>query len=126
MSLRRRTALKALGLLGVGTVAFRRALAAQAAEAGKVTPEMIRQAEWIAGLELTEKERESTAKEVQESLQSFQALRKVEVGHDVAPALSFMPAPGLKQAEGVQRNQARISGDRRPSIALAPTRSWHS
>ena len=61
--------LKALGLLGVGTVTFRRALAAQAAQAGTVTPEMIRQAEWIAGLELTDKERESTAKEVQESLE---------------------------------------------------------
>ena len=108
--LRRRTALKALGLLGVGTVTFRRALAAQAAQAAKVTPEMIRQAEWIAGLELTEKERESTAKEIQESLASFQALRKVEVGHDVAPALSFVPAPGLRQAAGVKRNQARIVG----------------
>ena len=117
LSLRRRSALKALGLLGVGTVSFRRALAAQAADAGKVTPEMIRQAEWIAGLELTEKEREGTAKEVQESLQWFQALRKVELGHDVAPALSFVPAPGLRQAEGVRRNQAKSSGSlvpRRP------------
>ena len=108
--LRRRTVLKALGSLAVGTLTFRRALAAQAADTGKVTPEMIRQAEWIAGLELTEKERESTAKEVQQSLASFQALRKVELGHDVAPALSFVPAPGLRPADGVRRNQARASG----------------
>src|ERR1051326_1556802 len=57
-NLRRRTVLKALGAMGIGTATFRRALAAQAAGSAKVTPEMIKQAEWIAGLELTDKERE--------------------------------------------------------------------
>ena len=73
---RRRTILKALAALGAGTATFRRALAAQSAAAGKVTPDMIKQAEWIAGLELTDKERQSAAKEVQESLGSFQRERK--------------------------------------------------
>ena len=84
--------------MGIGTATFRRAVAAQAADAAKVTPEMIKQAEWIAGLELTDKERESAAKEVQESLGSFEALRKVEVGYDVPPALSFHPSPALSPA----------------------------
>ena len=53
----RRTVLAGLTGLGVGTATFRRALAAQAAQAGAVTPEMIKQAEWVAGLELTEDER---------------------------------------------------------------------
>ena len=35
----------------------RRRRGAQAAQAGTVTPDMIKQAEWIAGLELTEDER---------------------------------------------------------------------
>ena len=48
---RRRAILKALAVLGAGTATFRRVLAAQSAAAGKVTPEMIKQAEWIAGLE---------------------------------------------------------------------------
>jgi Asp-tRNA(Asn)/Glu-tRNA(Gln) amidotransferase A subunit family amidase len=108
--LRRRTILRALTVLGAGSVTFRRALAAQADAVGKVTPEMIRHAEWIAGLELTDKERESAAKQVQESLGSFQKLRKVNVCHDVPPALAFIPAPGQRQAQKVLRNQARPLG----------------
>jgi hypothetical protein len=56
-SLRRRTILKRLMALGVGTTTFRRALAAQAAQGVAVTPDMIKQAEWIAGLDLTAEER---------------------------------------------------------------------
>jgi hypothetical protein len=37
---RRRTILQALAALGAGTATFRRALAAQSAAAGKVTPDM--------------------------------------------------------------------------------------
>ena len=110
--------LRALGALGIGTVAFRRALAAQAATSARVTPEMIKQAEWIAGLELTEKERESAAKEVQASLGSFEALRKVEVGYDVPPALSFHPSPTISPAQGVKRNQAtplEVHAPKRPT-----------
>jgi Asp-tRNA(Asn)/Glu-tRNA(Gln) amidotransferase A subunit family amidase len=108
LALRRRTALKALGLLGIGSVAFRRALAAQAAQAGTITPEMIKQAEWIAGLELTDKERESTAKGLQETLSSIQALRKVDIGYDVPPALAFNPAPGLKPSGEVKRHSTGL------------------
>ena len=61
-SIGRRALLKSLSVLGVGTETFRRALVAQAQDAAKVTPEMIKQAEWIAGLELSDEERESTAK----------------------------------------------------------------
>src|SRR5205085_751417 len=39
-------------------------------------------------------------------LGSFEALRKVEVGYDVPPALSFHPSPALSSAQGVKRNQA--------------------
>src|SRR4051812_42736026 len=100
----RRSVLKALAALGVGTLTFRRALAAQAGDAGKVTAAMIQQAEWIAGLDLSDQEREDTARAVRRSLDSFESLRKVEVGFDVPPALAFVPAPGLRPAEGVRRN----------------------
>ena len=103
---RRRTVLKGLAAVGAGSVAFRRALSAQAAQAGAVTPEMVAQAEWIAGLKLTDAEREEVAKSVRSSLDRFEALRKCEVGYDVAPALQFNPAPGLKPAEGVTRGRA--------------------
>jgi Asp-tRNA(Asn)/Glu-tRNA(Gln) amidotransferase A subunit family amidase len=115
LSLHRRTILKTLAGLGVGSAAFRRALAVQAAEAGKVTPEMIRQAEWIAGLELTDDERKETAGAVQNRLGQFAALRGVEVGYEVPPALAFEPAPGLRPAEGVRRNQAVPIESRAPA-----------
>lgn len=90
---RRRTVLKSLAGLGVGTAVFQRTIAARAAEAGKVTAEMIQEAEWITGLQLTEEEREQTAKSVQRGLRSLEALRCVDVGYDVPPALHFHPAP---------------------------------
>jgi hypothetical protein len=115
--LSRRTLLKGLTVLGVGTVTFRRALAAQAAQAGAVTPEMIKQAEWIAGLDLTEAERASAARTLARSLRSFADLRKVEIGYDVPPALTFLPAQS-RPAATIHRNQARpveTSSSRRPS-----------
>ena len=102
----RRAILKGLAALGIGTATLHRAVAAQAVQAGKVTPEMIQQAEWIAGFELTEDERKSTAASVQRSIGSFEALRKVPMGYDVPPAIAFIPAPGLRQSEPVRRNQA--------------------
>src|SRR4051794_12230202 len=81
--LRRRAMLRGLAVLGVGTATFRRALAAQTAEAAEVTPEMIQQAERTAGQDLTEEEREATARAVRESLQ-------------VPPSLSYIPDPGLR------------------------------
>jgi Asp-tRNA(Asn)/Glu-tRNA(Gln) amidotransferase A subunit family amidase len=102
----RRAILKALAGLGVGTSTFHRALAAQAEAAGTVTPEMIKQAEWIAGLDLTDDERTRAARSVQQLVASFEALRKVEVGYEIPPALSFLPAPGLGPAEVVRRHQA--------------------
>ncbi len=62
-TLRRRTVLKALAGLGVGSAVFQRALAARAAEAGKISPAMIQDAEWITGLTLTEEQREAAARE---------------------------------------------------------------
>ena len=77
---------------------------------------MIKQAEWIAGLDLTEEERASTARTIRRSLASFEELRKVDVGYDVPPALAFFPAPP-RPAAAIQRNQARPP---RPHTAVRP------
>ncbi len=106
VGVRRRTILEALAALGVGSSVFQRALAAQVAQRAAVTPEMIKQAEWIAGLDLTEQERASTARSLERSLSSFGELRKVEIGYDVAPALTFFPVPP-RPASDVRRNQAK-------------------
>ncbi len=110
----RRLVLASLSTLGVGTLAFQRALAAQVEAAGKVTPEMIKQAEWIAGLELTDEERKRTADDLQRSLKSFEKLRKVDVGYDIAPAISFVPDPTVQPVAGVKRNQASPIESRPP------------
>jgi Asp-tRNA(Asn)/Glu-tRNA(Gln) amidotransferase A subunit family amidase len=103
---RRRAILKSLAILGVGSATFHRAIAAQVARSGSVTSEMIKQAEWIAGLELTAQERDSTTRSIERSLSSFAELRKVKIGYDVAPALTFFPVPPRPAAE-IRRNQAR-------------------
>lgn len=116
----RRALLKGLTAAGIGTATFRRALAAAVQEQGGVTPEMIQKAEWIAGLELTEEERQSAAKELQGTLAEIKALRAVKVGRDVPPALLFQPevAPVTSPilAGPVRRNQAV------PTESAAPRR----
>ena len=65
--------------------------------------EMIKQAEWIAGLDLTEESERARPARSSRSL-AFAELRKVDVGYDVPPALTFFPAP--RPAAAVRRNQA--------------------
>lgn len=89
----RRKVLQALAGLGVGTSVFQRALAAQATAEGSVTTEMIQQAEWVAGLELSEEDRAGTARTVNSALRDFDAMRAVEIGYDVPPAITFNAAP---------------------------------
>ncbi|WP_254512340.1 amidase [Anatilimnocola floriformis] len=89
----RRHVLAALATLGVGTAAFQRALAAQAEQAGRVTPELIDQAAWIAGIQISEDDRQAVADAVQRDQRKFAAIRKVELKNSVPPALSFFAAP---------------------------------
>lgn len=109
----RRTVLKALAALGVGTTTFRRALAVQAAPAGRVTTEMVKQAEWIAGITFSDEDRVTLAKSLDQSLRSFEELRQVDVGYDVPPALTFFPTPPRPSAE-VRRNHATPIDPRTP------------
>ncbi len=101
----RRQLLAALASAGVGTVAFQRALAAQAEQAGKITPELIQQSEWIAGITLTEEDRKSVADAVQRDQRKFEALRKVDLKNSVPPALSFFAAPPQEAPAKINRNE---------------------
>ncbi len=91
----RRRWLQLLAGLGVGSAVFQRALAADAEKASKVTPQMIRQAEWIAGLTLSDDDHKTVAEGVNRALKAFQAMRVVPLSNDVPPAIAFNPAPWL-------------------------------
>ncbi len=92
--------------LGIGSAVFRRALAAAGGRGGPVTPEMVQQAEWIAGLELTDDERKETAEGLKRTMRldrgAPQGPRRVRR----PPAIAFIPAPTPSTVEPVRRNQA--------------------
>lgn len=91
----RRQWVQTLAGLGIGSATFQRALATQAISqpptATAVTAEMIQQAEWIAGVTLTEAERKRLALTMTQQLRSFEQLRQVSVPNHVPPALVFQP-----------------------------------
>jgi Asp-tRNA(Asn)/Glu-tRNA(Gln) amidotransferase A subunit family amidase len=102
----RRRLLKVLAGLGVGGAVFQRALVAQTEKAAAVTPEMVQQAEWIAGLKLTEADRKALASGLTQALREFETMRGVKVGNEVAPALAFNPAPWLPPSKEGRRGSA--------------------
>jgi Asp-tRNA(Asn)/Glu-tRNA(Gln) amidotransferase A subunit family amidase len=90
----RRQLLQWLTSAGIGSVVFQRALAA--ADKGQgITAEMIQQAEWIAGITLSEEERKTLTASLTRQQQQFETMRAVPLSNDVPPALTFQPAPWL-------------------------------
>ena len=89
----RRDILKATAAAGVGSVVFARALSALAAEAGPgaVTPTMVAQAEWVAGISLSDAQRELMLKDLVQLRKDVEALRAIPLDNGVAPALVFRP-----------------------------------
>jgi Asp-tRNA(Asn)/Glu-tRNA(Gln) amidotransferase A subunit family amidase len=108
----RRYLLKVVAGLVAGSVVFQRALVAEAEKAVAVTPEMVEQAEWIAGLKLADADRKSLASALTQALREFEAMRAVKVGNHVPPALAFNPAPWLPPSKEGRRGSAEpISRD---------------
>jgi Asp-tRNA(Asn)/Glu-tRNA(Gln) amidotransferase A subunit family amidase len=56
---------------------------------------MIRQAEWIAGLKLSDNDRKELVEELTRAVRNFEALRAVKLANHVSPAFVFQPAPWL-------------------------------
>ena len=99
----RRHLLKTLAGLGVGSTVFQRALAADAEKAVTVSPEMVQQAEWIAGIKLSEADRKALAQNLTQALREYEAMRAVKVPNAVPPALAFNPAPWLPPSKETKR-----------------------
>lgn len=112
----RRRVLQLLAGLGVGTGVFGRALAAMSDDQPQVTDEMIRQAEWIAGVQFNDDERRLMLEGVNEAVGDYARLREVAIDNGVPPALSFFPTDSRGS------NSPRQAGSVRPSESAAPVR----
>ncbi|MBA61200.1 MAG: amidase [Planctomycetaceae bacterium] len=93
-TLNRRQLMGWLSATGIGTAAFHRALAAQATRGQQVTVEMVRQAEWISGIELTHQQRTQAASGLTRMLSDLDDLRSFSVGYDTWPAIKLHLQPG--------------------------------
>jgi Asp-tRNA(Asn)/Glu-tRNA(Gln) amidotransferase A subunit family amidase len=91
--LTRRRALSILGATGIGTAVFRRALAAKATS-GTISPEMVADAEWIAGITLTPAQREAAARRLNRFRGSLKRVRAIDLDNSQLPALIFRPLTG--------------------------------
>lgn len=123
----RRKILQLLSALGIGSAVFARALVALAEEKSAVTEEMIRQAEWIAGLEFTPDDRQLMLEGVNDTLADYAKLRAVPLDNSVPSALWFHPAPLATPAHPASRGTVEMietAAARRPDsaddLAFAP------
>jgi Asp-tRNA(Asn)/Glu-tRNA(Gln) amidotransferase A subunit family amidase len=88
----RRHLLKTLAAVGIGSSVFQRAVVAQAPKDAAITAEMIQQAEWIAGIKLTDDDRKALVGRINGSQRQFARLRQVPLTNDVPPAFAFVPS----------------------------------
>jgi len=127
--LNRRQLMGWLSATGIGTAAFHRALAAQATTAQEVTVDMVRQAEWISGIELTDDQRAQTAAGLTRTLQDLDALRSFDVGYDSWPALKLYLQPGQPPRKSKPESQNSYRPAKAPEndedLAFLPLRKQH-
>jgi Asp-tRNA(Asn)/Glu-tRNA(Gln) amidotransferase A subunit family amidase len=88
----RRQLMATLAALGVGGTVFQRAVVAQAPKEGAITEEMVQQAEWISGLKMSEADRKSIVRRINDSQRQFARLRQILIPNDVQPAFAFVPS----------------------------------
>src|SRR4051812_11608436 len=82
----RRTALTVLGTAGIGTVLFQRALAANLGN-GPITLEMITDAEWVAGIKLTDAQRQTAVNALTWAREETTRVRAIEIDNSLLPGL---------------------------------------
>jgi Asp-tRNA(Asn)/Glu-tRNA(Gln) amidotransferase A subunit family amidase len=116
--LARRKLLKIISALGVGSAAFARALTALAQDRPKITEEMVKQAEWVAGLELDDEKRKMMVEDLNRRAASYERIRKIAIDNSVPPAVWFHPAqaapPAGKPANELRWKPARVARPAEP------------
>ena len=115
----RRKILQVLSAIGVGSAVFGRALTALAEDKPKITEDMIRQAEWISGLQYTDAKRKLMHEGMNEALAGYEELRKIPVDNGVPPALLFFPAPNKRPNARFPRPPVKLeaAGAQKPGSA---------
>jgi len=109
----RREIMAAVAALGLGSATFEQAVAAVALQRPKgaaITAEMVANAEWVAGVTLTDEQRKAVAESLTRTQNQIAAVRKLDVGYDVPPALRFSPTPGaspVKEPRGTVTSTAK-------------------
>ncbi|MCA9050956.1 MAG: amidase [Planctomycetaceae bacterium] len=102
----RRRILQVLAAAGIGTPVLHRVLADQTAATGKLSAQDIARAEWIAGVTLTDQERETTAQALAGTIGHLRQIRSLPVTYDDLPAVRFDPemflSPGEREHIGQQ------------------------
>jgi hypothetical protein len=88
--LNRRSALSILGTAGIGTTIFQRALAAKVSD-GPITREMVADAEWVAGIKLTDAQRETAVNALKWAREEVERVRAIEIDNSLLPGLNFTP-----------------------------------
>lgn len=109
----RRSLLKLLAGIGVGTPAFQRALALQAEQGHQVTMETVKEAEWVAGISLTDQQRKAAEGSLQRLQQQCDAMREVELSYETPPALHFNPWPVADASRSVPKHRNATPVDSR-------------
>lgn len=87
----RREILRTLGTIGIGGAIFQRALADEVARQPGLTLEQIANAEWVAGISLTETQRTQLANRLNEARRDAQQIHSVPLQYDSLPAFRFDP-----------------------------------
>ena len=87
---RRQILLTGLAGMGIGTAVFQRALA-ESVQRAPISEAMIRDAEWVAGIRLSDEQRAVIAKSVDAMSAKVQRLRAVDVDFSDLPAFRFDP-----------------------------------
>ena len=110
--LNRRSAFSILGTAGIGTAVFQRALAAKALD-GPVSRDMVADAEWVAGIKLTDPQREVVVNAFKSAQADAEHVRLIELDNSLLPGLRFAPfasPAALPDPRGYEVKTSRAPG----------------
>lgn len=99
--------------LGLGGTLFPGVLWAESRTLPEITSETVAHAAEVAGLTFTDEEREMMLQGLESNLQSYEALRSIDIPNEVPPALHFDPAPPARRPE---RGTGVVRRSRRPTV----------